>query len=853
MILTIAPFTQKGGFFIFSAGVSTRSALFLLCFASYILNFTFVPIDKTAVRCYNRLIYKPNMEEDMKKIILTLLLILALTCVFTACDLLPNGANKDCEHVWETVTTEPTCTSEGYEIKTCTVCKESVEIEIQKLEHDYDTTYINDEYHWYKCTVCNTESGKELHTLDDKGVCTVCDLPITPTPGVIYNLSDDKSYAMVVGYEGAATKVKIAEEYNGVPVKSIYNHAFENCSSLTSVVIPDSVTSIGTQAFYMCSSLTSVVIGNSVTSIGDIAFYWCTSLTSVVISNSVTSIGDLAFCNCSSLTSVVIPDSVTSIGNHAFAGCSSLTSIVIPDSVTSIGGAAFGDCTSLTKITVNADNDYYSSINGNLYSKDGKAFIQYACGKNDREFIISDSVTSIGDGAFSGCSNLTSIVIPDSITSIGYDAFSGCSGLTSVVIPDSVTSIGSYAFYYCSGLTSVVIPDSVTSIGDYAFWGCSSLSSIVIPDSVTSIGSFAFRECSGLTSVVIPDSVTSIGDFAFEGCSGLESVVIPDSVTSIGDGAFRECSSLSSVVIPESVTSIGNSTFSDCSSLTSVVIPGSVTSIGHRAFDGCHPSLYSEYEHGKYVGNEDNPYFALVGINSENMSTCTIHEDTKIIADGAFSDCRSLTSIVIPDSVISIGNWAFQNCSNLTSVVIPDSVTSIGNSTFSWCSRLKSVVIGDSVTSIGLYAFLDCSNLSQIIVDTGNNHYSSIDGNLYSKDATILIQYAIGKTDLEFCIPDSVTSIGDGAFYGCSNLTSVVIPDRVTSIGGYAFYDCDSLTSVVIPDSVTSIGNSAFNSCSRLTYVYYTGSKEEWAEIEIDSYNSYLTNANIHYNYVPEE
>ena len=446
----------------------------------------------------------------MKKIIFTLALIIALACVFTACNKTPDNSsnpnenqsntNTTCEHVWETVTTNPTCATEGYDTMTCTLCDEVVKTNVvEKLEHNYDTAYtIDNDYHWYKCTACNAVSGKESHTLDDEGVCTVCDLPITPTPGVIYELSVDNLYAIVTGYTGTAAKVKIAEEYNGVPVNSIYDNAFlyckrlrsvvipdsvtsiggdafRGCSRLASVVIPDSVISIGSSAFLGCSRLTSIVISDSVTSIGNDTFYECSSLTSVVIPSSVTSIGESAFYVCSSLTSVVIPDSVTSIGRCAFAGCFNLTSIVIPDGVTSIGEGAFAACSSLSQIIVNTGNNNYASIDGNLYSKDAKVLIQYVAGKNDSEFYIPDSVTSIGDWAFSGCSSLTSIVIPDSVTSIGNYAFFGCSSLESVAIPDGVTSIGIYAFYGCSSLEYVVIPDGVTSIGDSAFFNCNDL------------------------------------------------------------------------------------------------------------------------------------------------------------------------------------------------------------------------------------------------------------------------------------------------------------------------------------------------------------------------------------------
>ena len=352
--------------------------------------------------------------------------------------------------------------------------------------------------------------------------------------------------------------------------------------SLTSLVIPDSVTNIGDYAFSGCSSLSSVVIPDRVTSIGDCAFENCSSLTDIVIPDGVTNIGKCAFEGCRSLTDIVIPDGVTSIGDCAFEGCRSLTDIVIPDGVTSIGDCAFANCFSLTGI------------------------------------VIPDSVTGIGKIAFSGCSSLSSVVIPDSVSCIGSGAFKNCSSLSSLVIPDCVTSIGNYAFAYCKSLTDIVIPNSVTSIGDNAFRHCSSLSSVVIPESVVNLNGnpfcrwdgglkclspyfiydnkvlfdkdkskiIAFRD-KNTTSYVIPDSVTRIGESAFRGCSFLNSVVIPDGVTSIGEYAFRHCSSLSSLVIPDSVTSIECYAFSGCESLSSIVIPDSVTSIGYHAFASC--------------------------------------------------------------------------------------------------------------------------------------------------------------------------------------------------------------------------------------------------------------------------
>ena len=340
---------------------------------------------------------------------------------------------------------------------------------------------------------------------------------------------------------------------------------------------------------------------------------------------------------------------------------------------------------------------------------------------------------------------------------------------------------------------------SVIAIGKYAFSGLSNIASIYIPSTVTIINDCAFKNCSNLTDINIDDGnqfYASIDGVLYSKDLSLliqypigktnTTFSIPSNVTHIGNNAFSYSTNLTSVDIPSSVTSIGNHAFYSCQSLESIRPQSSVTSIGEYAFYSC-PNLRSV------------SFLIVTSIGEYAFYECTNlgfidFPSATAVPKYAFSHCIDLTSVELPKAT-EIGERAFQYCSNLSSIDI-QSMISIGERAFDSCTSLTVADIPSSVTTIGNDAFFNCSKLAAINVNADNQSYASIDGVLYSKNLSLLIQYPMGKTDATFQIPDNVTSIGTNAFYNCAYLTSVDIPDSTTSIEGSAFCGCTNLTEV---------------------------------------------------------
>ena len=605
------------------------------------------------------------------------------------------------------------------------------------------------------------------------------------------------------------------------------------CSSLTSITIPDGVTSIGYGAFSECSSLKTISLSCKSSlkksDFGDqanLVSYTNQHLLTKTAAKAATCTesGNKEYWTCKHCGKYFLSDDT----NPATATAVELSETVIPalNHKNAITRGAFEP----TETEPGYSGDRYCPDCDTVFEK---GYTYWNEGNLTWKLDADGTLTISGTGAMKNYdyndnpspvynnSNVKKVVIEDGVTSIGNSAFNECISLTSITIPDSVTSIGTYAFSGCRSLTSITIPDSVTSIGAYAFQSCSNLTSITIPDSVTSIGASAFNSCSGLTSITIPDSVTSIGNFAFSYCISLTSITIPDSVTSIGSYAFYNCKNLTTISL-SCKSSLKKSDFGDKADLVSYTNQHLLTKTAAKAAT-CSESGNKEYwtcEHcGKYFLSDDtNPETAKAVEQSETILPALKHKNA--ITRGAVEpngtkpgysgdrycpDCNTvlekgytywiednLTWKLYEDGTLNISgtgamkNYSYSNnkspaCSNLsvTSIVIEEGVTSIGDYAFENCDNLTSITIPENVEIIGKGAFYSCDNL---------------------KDVTL---------------QDGVKIIERTAFIWCGNLTNIVLPNSITSIGDWAFKDCTSLTSIKIPSSVTSIDDPFYN-CSSL-------------------------------------
>lgn len=699
----------------------------------------------------------------------------------------------------------------------------------------------------------------------------------------------------VYAFDGCSNliSIKIPKGVTGIP-----SFAFQNCTSLKQIEIPSTVYGIDYKAFYNCSELESIILhpcynippgGNYY--LGSNAFENCTNLKTVKLPEGIISIPYACFYNCVNLEDVELPSTVKLLdGNEAFYKCK-LKTLKIPENVQSINSSFFLQATIDTLIIesklLKEDCYYYSNLNSAIRSS-----------SSINTIIVGDNITNLRASSFYNITNAQKIILPNTLKSIGTSAFLECSAY--VEIPDSVEVINQQAFLRSTNILSR-LPKNLTTIRESAFQYCSSLTSITISDSVTYIGQAAFGYCSNLEEVTFSkdfladmsinafvntpwwenystdpnnqygniiyindmavraasDDITNctfkegtkmISIYAFYGCQQLTSVEIPASVQVIGSSAFYGCTGLSTVTINEGVTTINDQAFYNCSNLTTINIPNSITYIGDNVFTSCN-SL-------PVTNNIRYADTYAVKATDTTLSTYTIETGTRFLGSGLLSSCGNLTEFVIPESVISIGNYTFGNCTNLTQltipsnvkeiqnnafrnaglteIVIPNTVESIGTNIFKECSALVTVTLPNTMTILGSDFFYQCRSLENVILPS---NLERIDKNAF--------YYCDKLQNLE--LPSSISFIDTRAFYECRALTSLVIPNKVKVIPDYMFYNCRALTQLTLGQSVEYMDDDFYH-CSSLATLTCLSMKAP----EIGSGRPFYNIANNGTLYVPK-
>ena len=648
-----------------------------------------------------------------------------------------------------------------------------------------------------------------------------------------------EEYASIKGYEGKETELVIPDAIDGLSVTTISDYAFEDMAYITSVKIPDSVTKINSYAFKGCKRLTSIDLGKSVTNLGNYIFSGCLSLKEVTIPAAVThaeyaltqsSVETVTFAEgianipgyicyqTTSLKNIVMPEIAEgaekyAIEEHAFY-YTSVSSVSFPETLTSIGRCAFEGCALITEVT------------------------------------IPDKVTSLGSYSFKNCKRISSFKIGSSVATLGNYMLDGCVSLKEAYIPKSVVE-AEYAFYG-SGIESITFEEGIAAIPEAICYNAPYLKNVTIPEKEDvvdgySIKNYAFQS-TAITEIKLPESLTSIGTAAFEGCSLLTGVVIPDNVTRINSYAFKNCKRIAEFKIGKSVEFIDDYVFDGCASLKEVTIPASIKETGDTFANSSIESITFE---------EGIPYVpAYICRNARYLKNVTLPEkedtlDGYAIGTAAFEG-TAITSIKLPESLTAINDYAFRNCSLLKEAVITDNVRIIGDYAFDGCTSLEKITFGKSLQTLEDYFISGCvlitditipktirdasyafagSSVESVVFEEG---IANIPASIFREakylssvtlpekedtlDGYVIGDYAfVGTALTSVKLPESLTSIGDGAFSGCALLKEVKITDNVRNVGDYAFDGCTSLEKITFGNSVQTIGDYVVRGCQLIT------------------------------------
>ncbi len=624
-------------------------------------------------------------------------------------------------------------------------------------------------------------------------------------------------------------------------ITEIYPRAFYK-KTLESLEISDTVTGIGEYAFYECGLEGGVTFGNGVLKIGEYAFAK-NNMTSLCLPESLEELGANAFKECTACESIVIGNRVKSIGEGAFSQCTSLREIIVPDSVVSLGDGVFEKCQSLANVTIG---------NGVVANKTG----WFGDCKNLKTVVLGDNIKAISDYTFYNREQLKKVVVGSSLETVGKYTFYGCNALVEVEFGENLITIDDQAFAGCSALSTVQIPKTVQYVGAWAFSGCTSLQGIEDLTGLVRIGESAFSGCSALKTVTLGEKLTAIRPYAFSGCKGLTEMTIPDSVETLGVGVLRGCDNVTKVQIGSAVKDIPEYAFDSCINLTTVWLPETIESIHSYAFNNCPQLEYNKYDNASYLGNGQKPYVVLAKAKNMEISEIVIHDDTRLILSDAFSQCKSLTRVKLPNGLIAIGSNAFLNCGELETVNFPETLQVIGRGAFSYCANLKEAILPDSLKELGDSAFMACKSLKTATLPAKlqmlNNHLfancEALETVVIPESVTEIGNGAFSGTGLaEVTIPDSVTKIQSSAFSYCKNLRSVALGKGVTLIDALAFARCGNLRYVIWSATNVRVGDGAFDECEAFDTIYFSGQDEAemWGILSL-SFNEALVDATVY-------
>ena len=689
-----------------------------------------------------------------------------------------------------------------------------------------------------------------------------------------YYTIDTDGNAIIVGCTTTSVNITLPVTLGGYPVIAVGYRGMADCTTLTSVTIPNNIVRLDLYAFAGCTGITTATIPATCQYVGDYAFTDCTSLATVVIAEGVTYLGDYCFRDCTSLTEIVVPDSCEYLGKYAFYNCTALESATIGITVPAIYEYTFYNCENLATVVIGisveqiGDYAFYNTALTRVTTPYTLRFIgDYAFAESEliERVTLRSGFLSIGDGAFMNDAALTTINFPSTMTDIGAYAFYGCSSLASVTIPELVERIEDYTFAYCTNLSQANVNGTITYIGDSAFYrdaltafifteglteigrdafAYNALTTIELPDTLETLGEQAFNECSVLQAVSMPDSVTYVGAYAFSANAAdlmitvryntgkiadymlfntdVYAVIMEDGITEIGDYAFALNRELANITFPSTLQTIGDYAFYDNRAYSELTLPNAVISIGEYAFARGYSFVKISIPDSVQTIGEYAFYREEAANHVDPEFTVEFYYNKGVICDNIL-DGQHIQHIIVADNIYQVGNNAFSNCANLIDISLPDTISSFGIDCFLNDNAVTMYIrpvdgyIDDAVYQEKL------NGVTDIFIDNTEIGNYAFYGNVWLQTAEVNGESNVGDYAFYNCngmttftINGTIEHIGEHAFHSCMALQSMTLPSTVNYIGSYAFYDCNSMASINIPDGVEKILSHTFYGCASL-------------------------------------